>query len=374
MLLHHDNRTYDTASKQAADWARAKLQGLISEGQPKAQRVIETIQREQPVDHLVRTEALDFHANVNGSGVDLIFGDARQALHANALRQVSTKAGVPLGYARKLLDEDHTGWGPELLATNLRRIYSENFVDSGTRFLLRSSQGQVRGFLSDRYRRLDSRPIVDAFAEACSSIGAVPVDGFCSDTKMSMKAMLPKIYEPVPNEVLSFGVALENSDYGNGALSLRIFCLRLWCTNTAIADEGLRSVHLGARLGDNMSWSNKTHRLDQRRMCSAISDVVKGQLSAARINSFQQGIRQANEEKIAPSLVGSFLKRSLTKANVERVSEAFRSADVENLPPGNTRWRLSNAISWVAGQTEEPEARLELMKLAGKVLPNMKES
>jgi hypothetical protein len=36
---------------------------------------------------------------------------------------------------------------------------------------------------------------------------------------------------------------------------------------------------------------------------------------------------------------------------------------------GNTNWRLSNAISWIAGQTKETERNLDLMKTAGEVLP-----
>jgi hypothetical protein len=48
---------------------------------------------------------------------------------------------------------------------------------------------------------------------------------------------------------------------------------------------------------------------------------------------------------------------------------AYNSPDTYNLPAGNTTWRLSNAISWIAGKTEDSERKLELMKLAGEVLP-----
>lgn len=369
MLFHHDTRAYDVAANEAADWARTKLQRLIDDGRPKAAKVIEAVQRAQPVDHVVRSTALEFTPHATGKGVDVAFANVKQSLHDNALRQAAAKAGLPWTYARKLLDDEHAGWGAELLAANLRKLYAEQFGASKARFLLRSSDGEVRGFLSDRFRRLDSRPIVDSFARACSSVGAVPMDGFVTATKMGLRALLPALFEPVPNEIVAFGVSLENSDFGNGALSLRVYCLRLWCSNCAIADEGIRAVHLGARLGEDFAWSNRTHGLDTKRMASAISDVVGSQLAKSRIDAFQDVIRQADQEKIAPAQVGSFLRKTLAKADVERVCDAFRSADVENLPAGNTRWRLSNAISWVAGQADEPEAKLELMKLAGKALP-----
>ena len=77
-----------------------------------------------------------------------------------------------------------------------------------TRFLLRSVNGEVRGFLSDRFRRLDSRPIVDSFARVCQGVGALPVEGYVTDTKMALKAILPQVFEPVRHEVMAFGAVL----------------------------------------------------------------------------------------------------------------------------------------------------------------------
>ena len=57
------------------------------------------------------------------------------------------------------------------------------------------------------------------------------------------------------------------------------------------------------------------------------------------------------------------------KGEAEDVEKAFGSPDTFNMPAGNTVWRLSNAISWVAGQAKDPERKLDLQKLAGSVLP-----
>ena len=57
------------------------------------------------------------------------------------------------------------------------------------------------------------------------------------------------------------------------------------------------------------------------------------------------------------------LKKTLNKGEAEAAFNAYNSPDVYNLPAGNTAWRLSNAISWIAGQTEEPERKLDLMRL-----------
>ena len=50
------------------------------------------------------------------------------------------------------------------------------------------------------------------------------------------------------------------------------------------------------------------------------------------------------------------------------VEDAFESEDVINLPAGKSVWRASNAISWIAGRTEDPDRKLELERIAGEVL------
>jgi hypothetical protein len=45
---------------------------------------------------------------------------------------------------------------------------------------------------------------------------------------------------------------------------------------------------------------------------------------------------------------------------------AVESQDTYNLPAGITKWRFSNAISWIAGQTKDEEKKLDLMKIAGR--------
>jgi len=58
----------------------------------------------------------------------------------------------------------------------------------------------------------------------------------------------------------------------------------------------------------------------------------------------------------------------VTKSEGERALGIFELGGVEAVPAGNTQWRLSNAMSWVAGQSESPERQLELTKVAGQLL------
>ncbi len=102
-------------------------------------------------------------------------------------------------------------------------------------------QQEVRGFLSDSYRRIDSHPVVEAFATAVQEKGALPHEGCVTDTKIAIQLIMPEFYEQVPGEVVAFGLSQENSDFGNGALTLRAYLLRIWCTNVAITQEGMQA-------------------------------------------------------------------------------------------------------------------------------------
>jgi hypothetical protein len=82
-----------------------------------------------------------------------------------------------------------------------------------------------------------------------------------------------------------------------------------------------------------------------------------------------ESIRHANEQAVDAPSARDMLRKALLKSESDAVIEAYNSPDTYNLPAGNTTWRLSNAISWIAGSTEDAERKLELMKIAGEVLP-----
>jgi hypothetical protein len=164
-------------------------------------------------------------------------------------------------------------------------------------------------------------------------------------------------------------LSLENSDFGNGALSIRAYLLRIWCSNLAITQEEMRQVHLGKRLDDSVLYSQRTYQLDAETTVSALRDVVGAQLNADTLRRRMDAIRRANEQAVDVPSVKESLKKALLKSESDAVIEAYNSPDTYNLPAGNTTWRLSNAISWIAGNTEDAERKLELMKIAGDVLP-----
>lgn len=365
MLTHHDARDYQVAASDAAKFARTKMEAAIAGGGPKGLAVIEKVHAQMPQDAIVAGRALAFEATSDALAVRLGNGAGMErGIHRHALAQMSAKAGIPSAYVAELAAE--AGWKRDLAAHTLNTHYHAG--ESNTRHLVRSVKGEVRGFLSDRYRRLDSRPLLDTFAAECQRVGAVPVEGSASDLRWSLKAFLPMVFEPVPNEVLCVGVEIGNSDFGSAKFTLRMFIWRLWCTNLATMEDSLATVHLGKVLSDDIEFSNKTYALDTRTSVSATKDVVAGLLGPAKVNGLLETIKRADEKKIEWKTLRAQLAKKLLKEEMKAVEDAWKTEDVTMLPSGESAWRASNAVSWVAGKADDADRRLELQRIAGEIV------
>lgn len=366
MLMHHGGRNYDEAVGAAAARARAVIEEQIERGRASASTVIDRVMREVPTDYVARAQALGFReTEIEAEPVSVVLDGRAFGLARHALGQAVQSIGMPISYAQSLSEQP---WGRALLAYDLAEHFSH---DEGKR-LLRTYNGRLRGIMSDRYRRIDSRPCVEAVCEAAKDIGLVPISGVASETRVALRAMLPRVFEPYAGEVLAYGLTWENSDYGNGKHRLSVFVFRCWCTNLAMGDELLSEVHLGKRLDDRIEYSERTYQLDTEASVSALRDTIHHALAPQTVEHMNGIIAAAAKAVLVPGALKERLdgfKKVLTRDEIARVADVYNSPDVEMLPPGNTVWRLSNALSWVAGQTEDAERQLEIQKLAARPLP-----
>jgi hypothetical protein len=362
MLMHHSAESYKTASKKAADYATKQLEQIIRQGAEKLGQVHQKMQDETPADIIAPVSKIRFQPKNQKLTMEVnrdLYG-----LHPHALNQVAERAGVP--FPKKFVDwfSSQEDWG----ISDLSMVFNHAYSNQDARYLIRSVGTQTRGFLSDRYRRMDSGPMIDAFITAATAFGAVPSTSAATDTKFYMKFVLPHIFEPIPNEVMLFGLQLQNSDYADGALSLKGFVHRLRCTNLMLTEDGFRKVHIGARLGDDISYSQQTYDLDARAMASAVRDVVGEIFSPTYVDAKFEAIQEVASKEVDTDAVLKGLKRRnrVTVGEEKKIAEAFNSAEVERLPPGNTMWRLANAVSLVAQQATK-DRELDLEQLAGEL-------
>lgn len=197
--------------------AMERLSALLERGRAQGQSLMEYLSANAPEDHKVPHHFLNFRAYSHLLRV-VFYGHENEELdiHPHALGQMCQKSGVPKKYADTLIKDDQT----DLLALNLNRRFGNlQPTRSGVpNFLLRSVRGEVRGFLSDRYRRWGSGEIVEAFATVAQQCKALPITAIATDTRMYIKVVLDKLFE-AGKDVFLYGVCLQHSDFGDGALS-----------------------------------------------------------------------------------------------------------------------------------------------------------
>jgi hypothetical protein len=389
--MQKDLSAYNFVASSANDGtnkARTKMEEIINGGIPSAVAVIEQVQNRIVMDSVVKGSALRFAVAprpvqldtasapapapedapriIRPSDIEIILPDSnRRRFHANALTQAAERADVPMRYINGLFQKGE--WGADLVAHSLNEIFGKG---NGTRYLLRQVGAEARGFLSDRYRRIDSRPLLESFVAACQALGAQPIEGFALETKVRLRAVIPVLFEPIPGEFMIFGIEWGNSDFGDGGHTVKLWSMRVACKNGATLDQVLKQVHLGARLQESVEYSNETYRLDTQANASALRDVVLHALNPTRVNGYLLGIKTAAEEKLDPKRAAALLKKQLSKEETEKTVEAFTSLDIENLPAGQSTYRLAQAISWIANAPAvTPERKLELQQFAGDMMP-----
>jgi hypothetical protein len=358
--------TFGIKSPEGAALARDKFEQLFTKGRAQAAQAIGQLMADVPQDRIVPGPQLAFAVDDNHQLRMRAGTEGVQALHRHALLQMLDKGevSVPGRFADALMA---TTWGPESLANMLTHNYQ---AETKKKFLVRSVKGEVRGFLSDRFRRLDSAPIIESFVGALNAYGAVPVEARLLATKFYIKALIPRAYEPVANEIVALGMSLENSDFGDGPLTLRAFFMRLACLNGMMAEDALRRIHLGGRLDENLALSQRTYDLDTETMTSAVTDISKLILAPEAIDERMRLIAAKAVETIDAdgSIIALQKASKLTKDEAEQVRGIFTSADIVNLPAGQSTWRLSNALSLLAHQLDDPHRSLDMETLAGEVM------
>ena len=364
MLQHDGKENYSIASVRAMSWAKDKLEQLITKGRETTKEVLEKVDATLIEDTIVKADRISFYPGSEEGTLCLETPGFDAVMHEHAADQAIARLGGTKRISQWAFEPDTAEEFTGILNKKLKRQGSK-------RYLTRSVKGEVRGFMSDRYRRLDVRPLVEALVStSVKTYDAVPIAACALDTSFHMKMVLPHIFEPIPNEVGIFGLTFRNSDFGAGRLYIKGFFNRLWCTNLAMCEDGISQVHLGRVLSDDIAFSQRTYELDTMTMASAIGDVVKHIFSSENINRRMALIQQAYAEQsdvdLGKVLKGLVKSSKLYQNESEKVKEAFNSPDVEMLPPGQNRWRLSNAISLIAQQTK-PDRQLELEEVAGEV-------
>lgn len=357
------------------DMIKDRLHNRIGRGAKNAQTAVQRLIEEGRVskDYIaplgITRQGLDPAISFYGNGSLLMnLEDNLFTMHNHAVGHVAEKLKLPTRYLKDLANgkdqwqrslaarilNDHTNWTPR------------------ERVLVRAVGGEVRGVLSDSYKRMNSQQIFQTFIEEGLKAGAELADGLMNDTKMFVEMLLPNpIVIPTAKNgdvVIAFGIRLSNSDYGDGALEMRSFMMQGICLNGWVKESVMREIHLGQRLPDNLSLSERTYRLDTNTQKSAIRDITGRLLSRDAIERNAVEIQDASEISVDPTKELKSLSGRLLKNEVEEVTQRLiDSRQDDGITGESTLWKLVNGVTATARDKAEsdPTRAREMQEVAG---------
>ena len=295
---------------RAVEILQGKIDAKLTEGLASSRVVLERIER----DGNLLTDFIAYLGKGNGGRPSMRFNATNAGkvfvaqevdktsrvfhLHPHALTQAGEKLGVPTTYIKSLAygNAEWTG----TLAAHILQEHSDH--SARQRLLVRSVGDDIRGIMSDKYRRLDTRFIARAFIESLKGVGAVIYSAHADDTKWWIEAMHPRVIPIATSKnglvAMVFGVRLASSDFADSALEVRFFMTQVVCMNGVATESILRQIHIGGRIPEEITLSRETYILDSRTQAGIVRDVVVQLFSRDSFEKRSSLIREASDADV----------------------------------------------------------------------------
>jgi len=289
-------------------------------------------------------------------------GQGRFDINRVAHSQLAAYTRIPKEYYDRM--------PPSLLAINVNHWLQ----DKDEPRMIRTMDGNVRAWLSDRYRPLDNYDLAVAVIPTLRKAGAEINSSEVTDSRLYIKATSPKITATVKQgDVVQAGVLISNSEVGMGALQVAPFSLRLVCVNGMThTDYGRRKAHLGRQqLGDSElpeEWMRDDTRLaSDAAFFGQVRDLVNGWFDGRRFEEVVvEKMRESTERKIEADLI------KVVEVTQKRYgfTEQERSGVLTALVEGGdaTQWGLANAITRMSANLTDYDRATEVESIGGQVV------
>ena len=240
----------------------------------------------------------------DNTGETLILG-----VNEIAHNQIGSNLGIPSKYYDKMRHEN-----PELLATNVNSWFDK---EPKVR-MVRSLDGTMRAFLSDKYRRIDNYEIAQTVLPVIAEMPEAKIESCeITDERLYIKVVNPRLTtEVVPGDIVQSGMMITNSEVGLGSMTIQPLVYRLVCTNgMVINDARTRKYHVGRgnqAAEDFTIYSDETLAADDRALMMKVQDAVKAVVDQTRFEKVVDMMRQAKDAKIVTANIPAMVELAST--------------------------------------------------------------
>jgi hypothetical protein len=320
---------------------------------------------EAKVDYLGDTRRMGFYAASDGRALTLddVEVESPFMLLPHAESQVASRLGIP----KKFWDRLAVDYPGELQTVARAILYQEP-----EERLIRTLDGKVRAFLSNRYRRIDNAAIAEqAILPTLAEFPSIEIrSAALTETRMYVKATFPNVEAEVRvGETLRSGLAISNSEVGAGRFLVELFVEKLACTNGMIATTSLSKQHTGSRLtGDDEGgvFSDETLEAADRALMLEARDLIRAGADQAQFEALIASCKELAEievEETPPKVIERLADR-------HGLSEGEGESILKHLIEGGdlSAWGYVNAVTRTAEDADSYDRATELERLGGKLV------
>lgn len=255
-----------------------------------------TRQQEVKKDYLVEANAIEMVNDDNGVAIS-IDGLGSFGINDIAHSQLGTFVNIPAAYYERMRTSS-----PELLTLNVNH-WLRSRENSDYR-MLRTMDGNLRAFLSGKYRRIDNYEVAETVLPLLSKVPDLQIMSCeITESRMYIKAVTPRIQNEVAvGDVVQSGIVISNSEVGMGSVNVNPLIYRLACTNGMIVQDSssLRKIHSGKTLSTDgyEIYRDETIEADDHAFMMKVEDTVNAALDGRTFEKVVGQMRTAKERKI----------------------------------------------------------------------------
>ena len=220
--------------------------------------------------------------------------------------QVADRLQIP----KRFYDRMRTSH-PDLVAHTVNSLFQR---EPETR-MVRTLDGDVRAFLSDRFNPIDNYALAERVLPKFQGLDLDIRSCEVTETRMYLKAVYPGLEETVrvkgfydagtqdKVETYQPGIVISNSEVGLGSVYVGPGVHTVQCTNLAtFKDDALRRYHIGRQhKSEDEIWaylSDETREKDMEAFFSKIADMVEACLQGELFRKLVEKFKQGNERDI----------------------------------------------------------------------------
>lgn len=321
-------------------------------------------------DFLVPTSEIRMTSDFTDNGIE-INDVGGFHINENAHRQLGEYCGIPAKYYEKL-----RGF-PDMLAYNVNHWLhinrKSNSIDSR---MIRTLDGNIRAFLSNRYRRIDNVQVAETVLPLIGQMQGAEVKSCeVTDDRMYLKVVNPRLTTEVKKgDVVQSGILISNSEVGLGCVVVAPLIYRLVCTNGMIAQDTsanrYRKQHVGRVNEIDAEYTvlrDETIEAEDKALMMRLQDAVSTAMNEAVFSGVVEKMRQAGDAKIEAATVPKVVELISKEVGIQQYEQ---ESVLGHLIEGGdlSLYGLGNAVTRFAQDVKSYDRSTELEGIGYKVM------